>query len=191
DPDRKKIEEWIRCDLSLTYKLLRFINSAHFGLRHKVEKISQAITLMGQRNIRKWVSLAALTGLASDKPPALLVTSLVRARFCELMGSLFSLKEREDDLFLMGMLSTIDAILDVPMDKAIAEIPLPEDLRAALLGEPCHLARVLNIAIGYEAGDWALFEESTKGYDVDEYAIPPLHLQAVGMADEILRGQIP
>lgn len=188
DFDARRIEEWLAGDAPLSKKIMRFVNTALSDGNGEATSIKQAMQRMSVGELRKWISLGALTGLGCDKPRALLVTATVRARFCELLGGLFGLKGREDDLFLLGMLSTIDALLDVPMDKAIQEIPMPEDLRAALLGGPCHLAHVLNIAIGYETGDWALFEESTKGDDVDENAIPPLHLEAVRLADEILGG---
>ncbi|MFH1998699.1 MAG: HDOD domain-containing protein, partial [Planctomycetota bacterium] len=181
-----KVETIIRNDATLSYKLLRYINTAYFGLKHKVDRIRQAINLLGQRNLRKWVSLAALTEIGFDKPPVLLVTAMVRARFCELMAAFFNAPDREDDLFLMGLFSTIDALLDVPMEMALREIPLADDLRAALLGEPCKMTKILNAAIGYDAGDWGLFEASTKGYVLDEKAIPPLHIKAVKMAEDIL-----
>ncbi|MBU0754999.1 MAG: HDOD domain-containing protein, partial [Planctomycetes bacterium] len=186
DLDLDKIEKILKSEVSMSYKLLRFINSARFGLRHEVKSIRQSLCLLGQNTLRKWISLAALTTLGFDKPPELLVTALVRARFCELLSRLFKLEDRADELFLMGMFSTIDALLDMPMERIVKEIGLAPDLQAALLGQTCPLTSILNVAIGYEAGKWELFEESKKGHDLNEEAIPSLHLEAVKMAEELL-----
>lgn len=185
--DFDKVEKIIKNEVSLSYKLLRYINSVKFGLSQKVGSIRQSFVLLGPKKLKKWISIATLTTLGCDKPPELLVTALVRARFCELLSGLFDLEDRADELFLLGMFSTVDALLDMPMEMVLQEIGLAPELKAALLGEPGPLASILNVAIGYEAGNWELFEESKKGRDLDEKAIPPLHLEAVKAAEEFLR----
>jgi EAL and modified HD-GYP domain-containing signal transduction protein len=182
-----KIEEIFRHDVAMSYKLFRYINSVSFGLRQEVSNLRQTFILLGPKRLRKWISLTALSALGFDKPPELLVTAVIRARFCELMAELFDMRDREDELFLVGMFSTIDALLDMSMERVVEEIKLSDSLKSVLLGEPCDLSRILNVAIGYEAGDWDLFGESLKGLDVDENAIPPLYLEAVKMAEEFLK----
>jgi len=139
DLDFKRIEKIIKNDVALSYKLLRYINSAWFGLKQEVTNIGQTITLLGQKNIKKWISLVAIATLGYDKPPELLITAVIRGRFCELLAPIFKMADRQEDFFIMGMFSTIDALLDIPMDKALEDINLPSDITAALTGRPGRL----------------------------------------------------
>jgi c-di-GMP-related signal transduction protein len=184
--DFEKVEALAKQDVSFSYKLLKYINSAYFGLRQEATNIRQALVLMGQKNLRKWVSLMIYTFLGENKPPELLVTAIVRGRFCELMAEPFGIKERESDLFLMGMFSTIDAILDMPMDKLLDDIPLAVDIKAALLSEPSQMLYILEAAIAYEEGNWELFESLKDMVKFDEEVIPKMHLEAMKMAKEVL-----
>ena len=117
--DFDRLELIIRRELSLSVKLLRYLNSAWFGWRHEVDSIRHAVRLLGEHQIKKWASLVAMTGMGDDKPTELVVTSLVRARFCELLGPLIGMKHRQLELFLMGLLSLIDALMDRPLAEAL------------------------------------------------------------------------
>lgn len=189
DLDYAKVEDIVKLDVALSYKLLRYINSAWFGLRQEVSSIGQTLALLGSKKIRKWISLVAIATLGYDKPPELLITAVVRARFCELLAGQFNLKERADDLFLMGMFSTIDALLDMPMNKAIEEINMPDDLKRALLGKPSELSTLLNLVIGYEAGDWDLYETSKQGLHFDDSVVPAIHMEALKMAEDFMQSK--
>jgi EAL and modified HD-GYP domain-containing signal transduction protein len=186
DIDFTKTEEIIRLDAGMSYKLLRYINSAYFGLRREVDNIKQALVLLGQRNLRKWASLMACTSLGEGKSTELLATAVTRARFCELLAELIGDSSRSDDLFLMGLLSTIDALLDMPMEKALEQIPLSEDLKSALLDKPGQLRNLLELVKGYETGDWDQFKELKDQLHVDEKEIPSIHREGLKMAQSIL-----
>ena len=93
------------------------------------------------------------------------------------------MKPRGDDLFLMGMLSTIDALLDRPMEEAIEEVSLSHDVKAALLGEPGRLRNILDLVLAHEVGDWKRFEELAFDLEVDTKCLPEMHLEAVKMAE--------
>ena len=120
--DFDRLEELIKSDVALSVRLLRFLHSAGFGWRHEVNTIGQALRVLGERPARKWASLVALTLIGEDKPPELLQTTLVRAQLCEQLGAEAALPEREADLFLVGLLSTLDAMLDRPMDEVLAQL---------------------------------------------------------------------
>jgi EAL and modified HD-GYP domain-containing signal transduction protein len=182
----QKIEDIIKSDVSLSYKLLRFINSAFFGLRHDVNNIQQALVLLGEDKVRKWGALMGFSGLGMDKPSGLLVTAITRARFCELLEEHIQISGRKDDLFLMGMFSTIDAMLDMPMEKVLEQISISEELRSALLGEPGILRQILDLVIGYEAGDWKRVASLTQFLNLDENVLPLMYTQGMTMAEEIL-----
>ena len=132
--DFRKIEDLIKREVSVSYKLLRYINSAFFGLRRKVESIRQALALLGERNIKKWISLIALSSMGEDKPMELAASSLIRAQFCESLAPKMGMRDREHDLFLMGLFSMIDAIIDRPMAEILDELSISEDIKVALSG---------------------------------------------------------
>lgn len=184
--DIDRIQELVKHDVEMSYKLLRYINSAYFGLRNEATDIRQALVYLGFKNLRKWASLMAVACLGGDKPDELLVTSLVRARFCELTAQHFDLSNRSEELFLMGMFSVIDALLDMTMEDALASIPLAPDLKLALLGEQCRLKHILDFAISYEMGNWEFFEYLKNQLSFDDTTVPELHLDAVKTAEELL-----
>jgi len=149
------LEMVLRQDVSLTYRLLRYLSSPLFGFLAKVESLHQALMLIGEENLRKWFSLAALSGLGADKPRELVTSALLRAFFCEQMAAATpGLAGRGGDLFLTGLFSRLDAFLDCPLAAAVSEIPLPRDVAAALTGEASPLSPVLKTVCAYEAGDW-------------------------------------
>jgi EAL and modified HD-GYP domain-containing signal transduction protein len=180
-----KMEQIVSRDVSLAYKLLRFINSAAFSFRSRVQSIHHALVLMGVREIRKWVSLVALTGLGKDKSEELVVGSLIRARFCELVASRVGLGHRSSDLFLMGMFSMIDAFLDRPMQEALATLPLDDDIKIALLGGKNRCRDVYELTLAYERGDWEGLSQHTTVLNLVEEEVPQLYLQSVELAHKV------
>ncbi|MHC4942315.1 MAG: EAL and HDOD domain-containing protein [Planctomycetota bacterium] len=185
--DLPKLEEIIRNDLAFSYKLLRYINSAYFGLRQEVSNIKQALVLLGQNKLRKWASLIICAFLGENKPSELLVTSIVRGRFCELMAEHSGMKDRSNEMFLMGMFSIIDALLDMPMDKVLQEIALADDLKDALLGEPNPLRDIFDVAVCYEQGNWEQLASLSKNLKFDQARLPEFHQESANLAQEILQ----
>lgn len=185
----EEVEEIMKQDMALSYKLLKYINSSFFGLRHKVYSIRQALLLLGTKNVRKWVDLLALASAAEDKPSELILNGMVRAKFCESFASLLQMESRADDLFLMGLFSLIDAVMDRPMKEILDEIALQEDVRAALLNEPNELRCILDAVIAYDTGDWDLFTSAQEALGVDPKQIPPLYLDAVTWARNSFQAQ--
>jgi c-di-GMP-related signal transduction protein len=148
-----RLEQVIREDLSLSYKLLRLINSAFYALPQRIESIRQTLVLLGLQQIRSWVSLLTLSAL-EDKPSELTVTAMVRAkmaeRMCEEAGQF-----NTDVAFTVGLFSTLDAMLDMPMDEILETLGLAEGLAAALTAEHSgSLGEVLECVLAYERGDW-------------------------------------
>jgi len=152
--DLNKLDGIIRQDVALTYKLLRYINSAFFGLPHKIKSVKQALVLLGEKTIKNWISFVALASMAVDKPEELLVMTVVRARFCETLAPYFNLADRKDDSFLMGLFSLIDAFLDRPLSQILAEIPIDDPIKLALLGKPSRLGEIYQYTLSYEKAAW-------------------------------------
>jgi EAL and modified HD-GYP domain-containing signal transduction protein len=101
----KRLGGIIKQEISISFKLLRYINSAYFGLRNKITSIMQALVLLGEKEIKNWVSLIAMANMGQDKPEEVVVQAIIRAKFCESLASYARLKHRCEDVFLMGMLS--------------------------------------------------------------------------------------
>ena len=183
----EKMERIVSRDVSLAYKLLRFINSAAFGFRSRVQSIQHALVLMGVREIRKWVSLVALTGLGKDKSEELVVGSLIRARFCELLAPKVGLGHRSSDLFLMGMFSMIDAFLDRPMEEILSSLPLSDDIKIALSGGNNLFRKVYELTRAYEQGLWEGMSQYSASLDLNEEEVPQLYLQSVELTHQVYR----
>ncbi len=149
-----QVEELVRQDLSLTVRLLKYLNSPSIGLRIKVNSIRQAVGILGQRPLQKWVSVIAVSELSRDKPLVLMTTSLVRAKFCEAIAERAFASSIACNGFLVGMLSLLDAILDQPMSKLLIELPLSESVRAPLLRQESPLSLLMDLSQALEEGDW-------------------------------------
>ena len=144
-----QLERMISRDVGLSFRLLRYINSAFFGLRFEISSIGQALALLGVENLRRWATLTVLASI-DGKPPELTVTALVRARFCELAGEQLP-GPRPGELFTLGLFSVIDALMDAPIEEVVEMIPFPADMREALIaphGREGRAARVRDRARG-------------------------------------------
>lgn len=180
----KEVEEIVRQEVSLSVRLLRYLNSAALGLRSKVTSIHHGLVLLGEKPLRKWAHMVTVAGLGDDKPGELVLTCLLRARFCELLAPVCQLKNRENDLFLVGLLSAVDAIMDQPKSEILKEMAVSEDIQAALLGQSSPFGNIYQIALAYERGDWESLGLLLSNVRVPEERIPELYAQAVEWAQQ-------
>lgn len=148
----QEVEALVSRDVTLTYKLLRVINSAFFGLPRRVSSIRQAILLLGLNCIATWASIMLLSGIG-DKPHELWRLALVRAKMCEQLGQDTG-QAPPETFFLVGLLSVLDALLDQPLAAVLDALPLTEAVRRALLHHEGPLGTALRCAVAYERGAW-------------------------------------
>ncbi len=148
----EELEQVIDRDVGLSVKLLRYINSAYVGMRGSITSIRQAVMMLGSRGVSRWALLVALTGGPST-PRELSVVGLTRARMCELLGS-----DRQDvdsdELFTLGLLSVADALLEVPLETIVEELPLADEVGAALLRRDGPAGAILDAVVSYERGEF-------------------------------------
>lgn len=180
--DFQRLERTIKQDLSLSYKLLRYINTVAFGWRQRIESVQHALVLLGEESVRRWAALVTLSSLADQKPQELAIVSAVRARLCEDIGQRAGLNAWGLELFMMGMFSLIDAVLDLPMERALVGIPFSDDARNALLGTAGPLRDVLDTVVAYERGHWGEFDLNAKRLGVEGTQLPVLYQHAVEWA---------
>lgn len=183
--DFSEIEEVIKQDVSLAYKLIRFINSPSFGLTGEVHSIRHVLNLMGIKEVRKWVSLLALSQLSHDNPETLMIDSIVRARFCELIAENTGMKDRSSEFFLMGLFSLIDIFFGRSMGDILKELPLSRDIKNALLDYSGTMGDVLRFAMSYEKGDWEDIFAVSSRIKLDEEIIPGLYFDTVTWANAL------
>jgi EAL and modified HD-GYP domain-containing signal transduction protein len=190
DPDLtlSKLAELIKHDTSLCYRVLQTVNSAGFGLRAPVESIRDALMLLGCDTVRRWASVLALAGMGGRDQTELIVLSTIRARFCEFVGGRSGGAGRAAEGFLLGMCSTLDALLERPMEAIVAQLPLGIDTRAALLGEHNSQREIIDCAIAYERGEWDRCVELAKRLGVDPKFLPVDYVDALGWARELSKG---
>jgi c-di-GMP phosphodiesterase len=147
------LDKYLARDVSITYKLLKLVNSAYFSNRVSVRTISQAIALIGTNYLAGWLTLL-LYSSSINKPPELTVTAMVRARFCEMLAEARDVRHQHLDVyFVIGLFSVMDAFLDMPLEKAIQGLPLSEEIVSALLWHEGDAGKTLDVVIAYEKGD--------------------------------------
>jgi EAL and modified HD-GYP domain-containing signal transduction protein len=173
-----QLERMIGHDVALSYRLLRYINSAFFGLRFEISSIRQALALLGLENLRRWATLTVLASI-DGKPPELTVTALVRARFCERAGEQL-IGPRPGEMFTLGLFSVIDALTDMPMDEVLEMIPFPSDMRDALISRQGDKGGLLACVTALEAGDFTRAQRLVRGAGA-------LYVEALAWADDAAR----
>lgn len=153
DIDFKDIEEIIKQDPSMSFKLLKFINSVAFGFKSRIMSINQAITLLGINEIKRWVSLLAMQEIANSKPEELLISSVVRASFCEELAKTQGLASNCQQFFLAGLLSQLDVMLDMPIYKIVESLPLSENVKEMLMCQEGVFCKLLSLLEAYERNE--------------------------------------
>jgi EAL and modified HD-GYP domain-containing signal transduction protein len=176
------IEELLKHDATLSYRVLRCVNSATYGLRREIGSLREALLLLGLDQIRKWASLWTLAAL--NKGSSELVTmTIVRARTCETVGN--TLGRVDQGYFLLGLCSLLDVLLGRPMDEIVAELPVNAEIRAALLGTSNGARQVLDAVTLYERAQWLEASSAAAVAGLDEDAVPEAYLDALAWARAI------
>lgn len=184
DLDFADLERILRQDLSIVYKLLRYVNSASVGLRREVDSLPEALHILGENEIRKLISLILLTSMTSDRPEQLLQDSVVRARLAEKLAEPLRLQHRRHELFLLGLFSMLDAIMGRPMSSVLRDLPIPGDIKDALIAGSGPLASVLRLVIAYERGDWDRVTAVAADLRIGTDVVAESYLEAVAWAHE-------
>ncbi|MEH6470559.1 MAG: HDOD domain-containing protein [Halopseudomonas sp.] len=151
------VEKLIVKDPVLTFKLLRIVNSAAYSLVRKVESLNQAVVMLGMEQVRKWATLISLSS-SKDKPDELSRSLLARGRMCELLAESMNYPNTSN-FFMVGMMSDINALLDMDMDSLLEQIPLNDEIKAAIGKHEGTMGMVLEAALAYERGEWERLDE--------------------------------
>jgi len=174
----QKLDEIITHDVSLSYRILRYTNSAQFGLGQKIDSIQQAIALVGVKTVKAWVTIISLTRF-DDKPYELMVTSLVRAKMCELVAQ--ASETSSDSDFIVGLFSLLDALIDKPMTEIVAKLPLSEKVNLALTERQGPLGALLTSVEAFQKGDW----EAAASFGIQSTILQHAFFESIHWANEV------
>ena len=160
----------IERDPALSISLLRFINSIIPNRSKKIESIRGAVAILGQKEVRKWATVAISVGIGEDRPSEITRLSLIRAKFAENLASTFEMAIKSGSLFIAGLFSLLDVILQLPMERAIEEVAVADDVKEALIENKGRMAEVLGLIRLYERADWysASISMVRNGIEIDD-----------------------
>ncbi|HKJ65100.1 MAG TPA: HDOD domain-containing protein, partial [Desulfopila sp.] len=182
----ERLHKIISRDLAISYKLLRFLNSAYFYRLEKVKNVKHAIAYLGEKELRRFLLLVIVSELATDKPTELVRHSLVRAKFCELLAQRSLMADYALEVFMIGMFSFMDAMLDVDMNVVMEKLPLTDDVKDALINRQGLFAPFLDAAVAYERRQRQRFVDILEELNIVDAPVAELYLQAVKYANGIV-----
>lgn len=180
-----EIERILKQEPSLLYKLLRYLNSPALGLSREVRSVPYALTLLGEKEFRRWVSVVAVVAASADEPVELLRSALVRAYFCEGLSALLQGGRVSGEFFLLGLLSLMDVLFRRPMREILEDLPISADICTALLGGTGPFRDVLEAALAYETADWDRFHEVAERARLDQLMAAEKYEAAVLQASSL------
>ncbi len=152
--DFQKIETSIKNDAPLSFKLLKYINSAYFRRRVTIDTVKDALAYLGEKELRKFIHIVAISDIGENKPNELVRTSITRAGMCEKCASIFNSRFSNDELFTLGLFSLMDALMDCRMKDILKHINFSDKIKNALLGNDKTFSILLDIIVGFERGNW-------------------------------------
>lgn len=185
DSDNIEIENGFKRDAALSFKLLRYINSVGFGLSCEIQSIQHALTILGRKQLYRWLTLLMVTAGENSTPPALMKTSITRGRLTELLGEGYFDKHDRDNLFIVGVFSLLDAILKMPMDQVLEKIQLPENVSEALLNREGIYGPFLQLTEACEGADSKRILELAELLQYDATKVNECHIAALAWAESL------
>lgn len=181
--DLKKVTQVFERDVNLSYKLLRYSNSAAFKRRAEISTIKQALVVLGIEELKRFLSVLFTAQVASDKPPELMRLCLTRAKFAEKLSEQAGNYRESSKAFLTGMLSLIDGILDQSMEAILEKLPLSQEIKHAILDREGPLADYLSLVEAYEQAQWDRANELKAQLKLDANEIPAAYHDALQWAN--------
>ncbi len=180
DTDVDEIDEVITKDVSLSYKILKLINSAFFSRATDIESIRHAIVMLGRKQLCTWASMMALSSM-DDKPKEQVRIAMIRAKSCELLAQKADRKNL-DSFFTVGMFSALDLLMDRSLEELLGALPLADNVTAALLNREGELGEALNCTLAQESADWL----NIRFADLNNDQLSDTNIEAINWADEVL-----
>ena len=185
EPDYKKVADMVTLNVSMTYKVLKLVNS-HFMKSNQINSIHHAISMLGVNALRKWISLALVQTMSTKETSELVTTSMVRSHLLETLASHSNLSRFKEELSLIGVLSILDVIFEKPMCELVDELPLTDMAKKTLMGEETLYTAAYNLCIDYEKGRFDRMEDYGHIIAYDLSNLSKHYVDAVKWADDII-----
>lgn len=183
--EMRDIEAVLKQDVALSFKLLRYINSAGFGLSCEIQSFRHAVAILGYDKLHKWLSLLLVTASKDAAAPALMQTAIARGRFMEAVGARYFDKQQQDNLFVTGAFSVLDVLLGVPFESILEEMKLPDAVSDALLRRDSVFKPFLDLALACEQGGDERLAELAGSLQLSAVEVNRSLLKALSFADSL------
>ncbi len=183
-----ELGEIIASDPPLSYKLLKLVNSAAFRRSKAIESIQQALVILGDKEIKRWITLLLMAEMSQDQPRELIVTAVSRGRMAELLAQESGHGEHGSGAFLCGMLSLLNAMMGRPLAELLSDLPLHSSVKEALLEKKGPLAPYLFLAVAYERGNEKVIEQCARVLKLPHKEIGRLFMEAFQWTSSFLTG---
>jgi EAL and modified HD-GYP domain-containing signal transduction protein len=183
--EMRDLERLLKQEAAICYRLLRYLNSPVFAMKLEIKSIRHAMAILGERELRRWIRLIVTVGAAEQGCSELVLMGMTRARFCELLSEKV---KATTDLFLMGLLSVMDAILEVDMSTLLSKLPVDHDIKAALLGQAGTLRPLYQLMLAQESGEWEQAGLLTRQLRLTDELVGNAWWGAMTWAQEVTKG---
>lgn len=189
DPDFEALAREIQTDVSISYRLLFYLNSAAFAFSQPIRSIRQAIVLLGWKQLQSWLRVVILSDLMpQEKHSELFFTAVQRAKFLELIARSHEFAEAQpDSMFLLGLFSLLEPMLDTPMADIVGNLPLDGALKDALLGRPCYHGKWLDLVLAHEKGHWEQLDTLTDELALNRLVVAVSYYKSVLWANTFFK----
>ncbi len=184
--DFDQLSQIVERDLGLSYKLLRFVNSASFAREKPIGSLKHAMVYMGEAELKKFIALLALANLSENNGSELLNMSVVRARFCDQLANLNQDPANPPTAFLTGLFSLVDALLEQPLAELLDDLPILPEIKIALLQHSGRLGKYLELAKAFEQANWEKQQQLTRQVLNKAIDLSPVYLEAVQWAHGLM-----
>ena len=189
NPSFEILSKIIESDLSLSYKLLRLVNSAAFYKPQAIKSIKQATVMLGIKKLKKWILLLMLVDAGKNHPMEILRTSIIRGHMGEQIAGHTAYREAASEIFLMGLFSMIGLIMNAPLEDLLKDLPLSDMVKDALRGVPNDYRKIYDLVLQYEAGAFDKARVLAGELDLPIGTLPAYYKQSIFIAEEIVRSQ--
>ena len=188
EPDMEEIENIISTDATLSYGLLRVANTAYFSTKHRVTTIRQAIMTLGIAQLKQWIYLLSTTNANNEidqSAEEFLKLSFKRANFCsELMNYAKNLPISRSEAYLMGMFSSLNYLIDAPLEEILSTVPVADEVKAALLQHEGPCGELFDLVLSYEQADWDKITKHAEALHVPAYTLTSIYFNCTESVNE-------
>ncbi len=180
EPDIDEIESIISRDVSLTYSLLKLVNSAYFALRNRARSVKQALVILGLGQLKQWIYLLSFKQDDGSVPDELIKVSFLRATFAsELVGFATDMPISRSEAYLMGMFSTLGKLMQIPLEEALAPLPVGDEIKKALLNQEGRVGTLYKLILAYEKADWKIMSAAAAELNIPQSMIAQKYFECV------------